>query len=82
MKVYAVPFVSPVMVHEPDVPVIVQVLELGVAVIKMFAVVPPPPADAVIVAWASPAVAVGVDGASGRSMHGASAAEKKPARNG
>ena len=65
VNVYAVPFVRPGTVHEPDAPVTVHVAPPGLAVIVNEAVAAPDPATTVTVAEASPATAVGAKGSGG-----------------
>jgi uncharacterized membrane protein len=66
VKVYAVPLVRPVMVHDPDAPVTVQVAPPGVAVTRYEVGVRPPVGGVtVIVALSSPATTVGTPGAFG-----------------
>jgi hypothetical protein len=62
VKVYGVPFVRPVTVHEPDAPVTVHVAPPGLAVIVNEAVAAPDPATTETVAEALPATAVGAAG--------------------
>ena len=65
VKVYAVPLVRPVTVHEPDEPVTVQVLPPGAAVTVKDAAGPPLPGETVTTAWPFPAVALGAPGVPG-----------------
>ena len=73
VKVYAVPFARPVMVHDPSVgPATVHVRPPGLAVTVNVLTGPPVPRPtvplrAVMVAWASPASAVGAFGPAGKS---------------
>ena len=66
VNVYAVPAVRPVMVHDPDAPVTVQVAPPGVAVTRYeVGVRPLVGAVTVIVALSSPATTVGATGVFG-----------------
>jgi hypothetical protein len=72
VKVYAVPAVKPVMVHEPDAPVTVHVAPPGDAVTTYeVGVRPLDGAVTVMVALSSPATTVGIPGAFGSGREGA-----------
>ena len=72
VNVYAVPAVSPLMVHEPDAPVTVQVAPPGVAVTTYDVGVRPLVGGATVtVALSLPATTVGVPGAFGSGRGGA-----------
>jgi hypothetical protein len=72
VKVYAVPAVKPVMVHEPDAPVTVHVAPPGDAVTTYdVGVRPLDGAVTVMVALSSPATTAGVPGAFGSGREGA-----------